>query len=466
MAVEPPAVGRPYSSGAHEHGASALIESLVQGVTALAALMTIVALLWRFPVQTAITSIGLATALDCFDIGREGWNFGISIYADDIACAILLCAGALAIVRWRKLPPRNWWFVLALFGLVVLNMVRGAAEFGVKPAGKGVRGLTYLIVPPIAFMLLRPALRLDSARFAKWLSFAGSFFAVIALCRWASVLPAPEWALQDNFREIPRVLPAEYAMVLGLAVLAVLYLQLARGFSWWGTTLAGAFAVELLFLQHRSVWIATVVGLIWLTIRTAGLSKRLWVGAAAGTLLALVIWSSVTPGLVNGVSAIIKANIQETEQTDSTWAWRTQGFEEALNRTFSGSAEEMLIGPPAGRNLGSEANFASVAIHDRYVDTLAYYGMLGEILLVVWLLLVAKGVGGWVAFHRQQGREYKAGRVFLQALLLSQLTYFIPYSGGLPLGAAFGLMWVVATARPMKRKSIRVLAYTRTLQAT
>jgi len=421
----------------------------------LFSLLTIVILLCRFPVHTAVASIGLAIVLDCLEIGKEGFDLGITIYPYDIACAILLCAGCIAIVRWRKLPSNGWWFAFGLFGLAVFNLIRGAAENGTKPAGNGIRRLTYLIVPSIAFMLLRPALRLDSARLAKWLSLAGLVFAGIAVCRWAGVLPSPEWSSQDNFREIPRVLNAESAMLLGQAFLAVLYLQIGRGFSWWGVTLAGTLGFELLFLQHRSVWMATIVGVTWLAIRTAGSSKRLLIGGAIGAICALAIWSAISPSVTNRFSTVIGENIEETEQSNSTWAWRTKGYEEALDRTFSGSTDEIWFGPPAGRNL-SGASIASIYIHDRYVDTVVYYGILGEILFVIWLLFVARGVFGGMALPGSQDRGGQLGRVFLQALLLAQLTYFIPYSGGMPLGAVMGLLWVVSTIPP-KAKATFVL---------
>ena len=135
----------------------------------------------------------------------------------------------MAVVRWRKAPPRGGWIVLALLGLVVLNLARGASEFGVKPAGNGVRTLTYLIVPGIAFMLLRPALRLDPPRLAKWLIVTSLACTAVSLCRWAGVLPGPQ-APQDNLREVPRVLPADYALILCQALLGAFCLWLARGF--------------------------------------------------------------------------------------------------------------------------------------------------------------------------------------------------------------------------------------------
>jgi hypothetical protein len=162
------------------------------------------------------------------------------------------------------------------------------------------------------------------------------------------------------------------------------------------------------------------------------------------------------PNALDSVSTLLGTNLQETEASGSTWEWRTKGFDEAINRTFAASTPEMLIGPPAGRNLGSAASFASVYIHDRYVDTFAYYGLFGEVLLVSWLVVVVKAVVGQSTLPGVAVREYKVGRVLLQALLVSHLIYFVPYTGGLSLGGVIGLVWAVSTKRPAQGKSVRL----------
>lgn len=90
---------------------------------------------------------------------------------------------------------------------------------------------------------------------------------------------------------------------------------------------------------------------------------------------------------------------------------------------------------------------ASVYIHSRYVETLARYGVLGGLLLLIWLVAVARKVGGgWVRARSWESRPMSVETTFLQALLLSQLTYFVAYSGGLIPGGVIGLIWLAATA--------------------
>ena len=124
------------------------------------------------------------------------------------------------------------------------------------------------------------------------------------------------------------------------------------------------------------------------------------------------------------------------------------GFAEAMDRLFSSDTSEIVFGPPSGRDLGSDASsMASVYIHSRYVETVARYGVLGGLLLLIWLVAVARKVGGgWVRARSWGSRPMSVETTFLQALLLSQLTYFVAYSGGLIPGGVIGLIWLAATA--------------------
>ncbi|PYV76642.1 MAG: hypothetical protein DMG96_13475, partial [Acidobacteria bacterium] len=129
----------------------------------LLALIAIVAigtvLLWRYAVGIVLIVIAIAIALDCLMLGKEGMDVGINVYVDDVACVVLLSAGVL--VAWRKgrFPDSSSWPAFTLFALMAVNLARGVSEFGWKPAGNGARNLLYLIVPTVALLLLRPALR-------------------------------------------------------------------------------------------------------------------------------------------------------------------------------------------------------------------------------------------------------------------------------------------------------------------
>jgi len=422
----------------------------------LLALIAIVAigtvLLWRYAVGIVLIVLAIAIGLDCLMLGKEGMDVGINVYVDDVACVVLLSAGVL--VAWRKgrFPDSSSWPAFTLFALMAVNLDRGVSEFGWKPAGNGARNLLYLIVPSVALLLLRPALRVNPQRLANLLAGFGSALTAIALCRWAGVLSIPLVAPDDvvrEFREVVRTLGADDALVIGQSLLAIVCLQLIDGVKLWRTCLAAILAATTVALQHRSVWVSTCVGLMWLAASSLRSSEKRWRQLAGSTFIGLTVAAGAvsSTGTAGDVVSLITANIDETQRQNSTWSWRVNGFLEATDRLFSSGTFEMLLGPPSGRDLGSSGSFASVHIHNRYVVMLAYYGVLGGLVLLLWLFAVGRKVGGWIRTHPGGGPEMHAGTAFLQALLLSQLTYFVVYTGGIVQGGITALIWLAAESR-------------------
>ena len=118
--------------------------------------------------------------------------------------------------------------------------------------------------------------------------------------------------------------------------------------------MVGLFSALVFALQHRSVWSATAAGLVWLAIWSPRLPRGewlkftvlgLWLGAA------VVISPLVASGPYERVVRLLNSNIQEVNQEDSTWAWRMEGYLEAIQRIFSNGAVEAVLGPPSGRDL-------------------------------------------------------------------------------------------------------------------
>jgi len=259
---------------------------------------------------------------------------------------------------------------------------------------------------------------------------------------------APDDVVRE-FREVVRTLGADGALVIGQALLAIVCLQLIDGVKLWRTCLAAILAATTVALQHRSVWVSTCVGLMWLAASSLRSSEKRWRQLAGSTFIGLTVAAGAvsSTGTAGDVVSLITANIDETQRQNSTWSWRVNGFLEATDRLFSSGTFEMLLGPPSGRDLGSSGSFASVHIHNRYVVMLAYYGVLGGLVLLLWLFAVGRKVGGWIRTHPGGGPEMHAGTAFLQALLLSQLTYFVVYTGGIVQGGITALIWLAAESR-------------------
>jgi hypothetical protein len=252
---------------------------------------------------------------------------------------------------------------------------------------------------------------------------------------------------EDNLREVVRVLTADDAFVIGLAFIAAVYLQIAARPTFAGSFAAIVFGVVTLLLQHRSVWVATAAGTGWLVVRTARSSARRWLAYATVGAAVLGGVAFASPEIRQKVELLVITNVQETQGADSTWAWRVTGYLEATDRLLNSGMTDMLIGPPAGWGANSNDSFASIHIHSRYVDTLAYYGIAGFACLLLWLGLLAKRTARPADPAPGANMVDHAGSTLLQALLLSEAVYLIPYFGGALHGAILGLIWVAATQR-------------------
>lgn len=403
--------------------------------------------------KLALLAVLAALFLDCFQTGATGADYGVTLYVDDFTSAVLLFVGAAAFVKTQRVPARSTWPLFILFGLVVLNLFRGIAAVGLRPAGNLARTLIYLIAPPLAAGLLHSQLRIDPKRLAKWLCGLGLAVALVAIGRWAGVIAMPP-ELLDKLREVPRTLPADYGMIVGQALLAAICLQIINGSSWSGTFITGILAIVTIVLQIRSVWAATLIGALWLVVRTARYSRQVRPQLACLVILGGCLFA-VPETWRDKIGEVFATNVGEIYQEDSTWQWRVQGYTEATSRLFASDYLEVLVGPPAGKQFDSNASFASIHIHSRYFDTLAYYGILGTIALFAWLWLLAKRVMGWSDADRSRERDFRIGRAFLQSLLVSQLVYFIPYFGTIPQGVVLGLIWLAAPS-PHRRSAPRI----------
>jgi hypothetical protein len=92
----------------------------------------------------------------------------------------------------------------------------------------------------------------------------------------------------------------------------------------------------------------------------------------------------------------------------------------------------------------TDTSFSSTIIHSRYIGTLAYYGILGFAVLLLWLGMLAKRVGWPTRSPYGTPARDHAGTILLEALLLSELVYMVPYTGGILEAAVLGLIWVAA----------------------
>jgi hypothetical protein len=420
-----------------------LIATIVQLSALIAAGLVLLTLAWYRAGWVIFIMISAAAVLDLFEIKLGSAGLGVNVYFDDVALVVLLLTCFLAILQYRKNFPRDATPCLMLMVLIVLSFSRGISTYGLKAAGNSARNLLTFTTPALAIMLSRPVFRLDASRLARWLVWAGSCLCMVVLLRWAGVLPTPV-DLQENARLVNRAIGADHAIIIGQAFIAAIYLPLVKRRSAWWWVGAGVLGGIIFALQHRSVWVASVIGVTWLILRHSrrSIGRTLAIGAAACAVLGVITLAS--PWVLQTTGQIATTNAEEVLSKNSSWAWRVQGYEEATGRLFESDFVDISIGPPAGWAADSNLSFASTHIHSRYVDTLAYYGVVGFAVLLLWFWVLAKRVGWPARSIRGMASPNNIGTIFLEALLLSEVVYLVPYFGGILEGTVLGLIWVAA----------------------
>jgi hypothetical protein len=436
-----------------------LILSLAQLLILLTLGVMLFLAIWYRPAWAVFAAISVASLLDCFGVATSvdgtAASSGVNLYGDDVACLILLAAGTLLIFRHPKRLSRDEAPCFLLLIVIALSVARGLDSFGLKQAGNSARGLCTFVAPAIAIMLLRPVLRLDAGRLARWLGWTGFCVSAIAILRWTGILAIPEQYVilsHKELREVVRVLPSDYAMIVGQAFIAWIYLLIVdRQRTWWAWVSASLFGVVTLCLQHRSVWAATAAGLMWLAFRTSKVSPVRWFGFAStvGVVLGLIMIAD--PAILRSAGEMLSTGLSETRGSHSTWAWRVDGYSEAIDRFLDSEFIDTLLGPPAGWAKNSGGSFASIHIHSRYVDTLAYYGAIGTAILLLWFIVLLVRCSRRPPSSIKTEGASQGSLALLQALLISELIYLIPYFGGLLQGSVLGLLWIAATHRKSRR---------------
>ena len=152
---------------------------------------------------------------------------------------------------------------------------------------------------------------------------------------------------------------------------------------------------------------------------------------------------------------LIQANVDEAAKEDSTWTWRVDGYVEATQRLFSGSLTDTVIGPPIGDvGLADRAGYASVTIHDRYISVMVSYGLTGLVFLLIWLAMSGARIQQMDRGTTYPDRRILFNKVILEALLVSVVIYFVPYSGELLEGLLLGAMWLASAPQRVEGRRV------------
>jgi hypothetical protein len=416
-------------------------------------------LLWIFT-QHCNTAIGLLLGVQVWAIAAGGetpfLDVGFSVLPSDLlaACAVLV-AGARLLRRGA--PPRaELLLVLAVMCLIGWSLQRGVGAFGLASAANDARvyfwqffaSALYVATAPLHPGRARAVVRL-------WLVSATAY-AALSLTGWLNTglhsvvdVGAVGGEVYD-----PRPVPARSALVLAQSVVLLLC-------PWGGNSSASARTAEygpggdrrgrggrrdgsrwkilpallclvfVVLLQHRTVWATTLVmAVVWWALVPSRAGQRL-VSAAAALVSLCVVTLTFATGMFGGVGSVLADSFAETQDENSTFAWRVHGWQELMDgpKTLA----EWLLGSPFGSGYDRwvEGVVISVSPHDYYLHVALRLGVVGLLTLLAAYLLV------WRRLDRGGN-----GTPALRLMVVSHLVLFVSYSPFPEQGVLLGLcLW-------------------------
>jgi uncharacterized membrane protein len=415
-------------------------------VFAFLAALTLCALAVLFA-NSASVAMGTLVAvflLESASMSPLAIKLGLWIYPPDLLIILLLPAIFYRLVLLKKFSaiPRAWW----VLGMVWLGLfIWGLAQFGTS-AGVDCRPFLYIWLGA-AYLSTFEYDEAFARSMMKFFIIMGVGVCAIAYYRWTM------GAIDDEFHRelqrfdatgvaLPRVMAAGQAFILMCALFVVAYQAVTERMRRMAWLLAGIFAITVVALQHRSVWMAACGGFVALALALrqlrAGAGSKLFSMVLAGAVLLILI--ALSGRFQGAVDSVEDQASRATSTTSGTFVGRVGGWQELLKTwATSGSPVTYLVGKPFGGgyeryvgNFGGEK--VSYMPHNFYVQMLYRGGLIG-LLAFLWVATQSLRLL-WIKLNSKND----AIAPLLFAMLVAQLIYYIPYGIDYGQMILFGLL--------------------------
>jgi hypothetical protein len=315
------------------------------------------------------------------------------------------------------------------FLLLSISIIRGIHGIGLQEAGVQARPDFYFSATVLYFCSFTYEPKTQRRLLCLW-SAAAACLVLLTLFRWgATVLGLPiaaQWSAL--VQQLPfRVLTAAQAFFLMIALLLSVLCRLHGIGTRWQRISVYVLAPVIVLLQHRTVWVITIVLFVVLIIRESRLRVRVVWGMVATAVICLVLVFVVFRPHSN--TAVLAESLQTAATNDRTFLWRVENWRQMV--LVNASVRDLLLGQPYGSSLWreDETNEGSVIDvevnpHNYFVLILMRMGVLGLLLLVVAYRL---GIRGLPRSAAQSELVFYPDHRFWQFVLWSQVLFFITY---------------------------------------
>jgi len=373
-----------------------------------------------------------------------GVQLGITVYYTDFALVFIGAIALLRLLAARDTPRWHWAWSLYCLAFVV-SLASGLLAFGTG-AGVQARGYFYSIAAGSYAM----SFAIDARRIRLLLDvLAAVAFLLLCICAYRWVVyytPITELLPEEgvyNADGAIRVVRSHEAMVLGqVFVLGLFFAAASRG-ALLARWLSPVLLAGVLALQHRSVWLAVLVGVaagvFAARSRSSSRLVQLLLMASIVTLTALPLAFS---DKLSGVSDQVAGSAQRAVSGDGSVGERFDNWQGLIKLWAGGGPRSIVIGQSFGSDAtryvqdkvrGGEHKIEYFA-HNHYVQTLFNLGLVG---LFGFLAASAYTVVGLYRLC-SNGQGDAAAEVLL-TLMAMQLAYYVPYGTDYLQSTIFGV---------------------------
>jgi len=391
--------------------------------------------------EAGLWAVALIFFLDVLFRDLLGLRLGIVVYPQDFVF-VLIAMAALArmLLRAHPVPGRGLW--LAFGAVLFISFAEGLVRNGTG-AGVEFRIYFYLWAGTLYGMCFpMPPERVRRALGVFITLGIGIFFVV--LYRWVvETVPFVDLLPEYGYwSDMPfRVVPSMQALVLGELFLLTTFFYTLHP---WLASLRWLGALWLLMVvgvQHRSVWLATLVGLgVALFIKRA--AKGAGQGQLLGTamLFALILALLSLSGKFGNVSESIGSSAYRAVSLSDTAGERLYSWQQLVRKVFDGGVKSVVAGQPFGSDYtrysgeGAGAKKIGYQAHNFFVQTLLRGGMLGVGLFLASAYWLARGL-----YRLRQDPGHGETARALLVLLMTQLVYYVPYGADYLQAMLFGI---------------------------
>lgn len=186
-------------------------------------------------------------------------------------------------------------------------------------------------------------------------------------------------------------------------------------------SLAALLLIIIILVQHRSVWLATIVGILYILVFKQGFSLRTVIPVMLVILTLLVISNKIGNFVGQEVGTTLEnsATFISNPEQDGTGSWRLMGWEQQI--------KSALKNPLFGEGLGrynkwyDGSKWIRLSVHNGYIMYFSKFGLIG-------LSIFVFGLKSVFSKQKNQINNNKIYLDILDILILMNAIYCIFYS--------------------------------------